>query len=84
MPFCFKIHKIVSEQPENTITLIAGDENHPEVLGIRSYCKGESFVFKNEDELENIIKKLPNSSENSVICVSQTTFSLKEWKNAKK
>ena len=83
-PFVLKIHKIVSEQPENTITLIAGDENHPEVLGIRSYCKGESFVFKNEDELENIIKKLPNSSENSVICVSQTTFSLKEWKKCEK
>lgn len=83
-PFVLKIHKIVSEQPENTITLIAGDENHPEVLGIRSYCKGESFVFKNEDELENIIKKSPNSSENSVICVSQTTFSLKEWKKCEK
>ena len=49
-PFVLKIHKIVSEQPDGTVTLIAGDENHPEVLGIRSYCKGESFVFKNEYE----------------------------------
>ena len=35
-PFVLKIHKIVSEQSDGTITLIAGDENHPEVLGIRS------------------------------------------------
>ena len=82
-PFVLKIHKIVSEQPDGTVT-IAGDENHPEVLGIRSYCKGESFVFKNEDELKIILENLQNSAEKSVICVSQTTFSLKEWKNAKK
>ena len=83
-PFVLKIHKIVSEQPDGTVTLIAGDENHPEVLGIRSYCKGESFVFKNEDELQMILENLQNSAEKSVICVSQTTFSLKEWKKCEK
>ena len=83
-PFVLKIHKIVSEQPDGTVTLIAGDENHPEVLGIRSYCKGESFVFKNEDELKKILENLQNSGEKSVICVSQTTFSLKEWKKCEK
>ena len=82
--FVLKIHKIVSEQPDGTVTLIAGDENHPEVLGIRSYCKGESFVFKNEDELQKILENLQNSAEKSVICVSQTTFSLKEWKKCEK
>ena len=76
-PFVLKIHKIVSEQPDGTVTLIAGDANHPEVLGIRSYCKGESFVFKNEAELQKILENIQNSGEKSVICVSQTTFSLK-------
>lgn len=79
-PFVLKIHKIVSEQMDNTVTLIAGDENHPEVLGIRSYCKGDSFVFKNEDELKKILENNKFGDENSLICVSQTTFSLKEWK----
>lgn len=50
-PFVSKIHRIVSEQQEGTVTLIAGDENHPEVMGIRSYCRGKSFVFKNDEEL---------------------------------
>ena len=32
-PFVLKIHKIVSEQPENTITLIAGDGgNQKEII----------------------------------------------------
>ena len=81
-PFVSKIHRIVSEQQEGTVTLIAGDENHPEVMGIRSYCKGRSFVFKNEDELNSILKNNSLIDEKSLICVSQTTFSLKEWKNA--
>lgn len=83
-PFVLKIHKIVSEQEEGTVTLIAGDENHPEVMGIRSYCKGESFVFKNQQELEKILGEHNLCEEKSLICVSQTTFSLNEWKKCEK
>ena len=83
-PFVTKIHNIVKKQDENTVVLIAGDCNHPEVLGIRSFCNGESFVFKNENELSNILENHPELSEKSVICVSQTTFSLKEQKKCKK
>ncbi|MCD7797395.1 MAG: 4-hydroxy-3-methylbut-2-enyl diphosphate reductase [Clostridiales bacterium] len=83
-PFVLKIHKIVSEQPRGTVTLIAGDENHPEVKGIRSYCRGESFVFKNSEELKKILEENQLSEEKSPICVSQTTFSLKEWKKCEK
>ncbi|MDE6659719.1 MAG: bifunctional 4-hydroxy-3-methylbut-2-enyl diphosphate reductase/30S ribosomal protein S1, partial [Eubacterium sp.] len=83
-PFVLKIHKIVGKQNDNTVTLIAGDENHPEVRGIRSYCKGKSFVFKNEEELQNIIDCDDFSADNDIICVSQTTFSLEEWKKCKK
>ena len=83
-PFVTKIHNIVKEQDENTVVLIAGDCNHPEVKGIRSFCNGESFVFKNENELSNILENHPKLSKKSVICVSQTTFSLKEQKKCKK
>lgn len=83
-PFVTKIHKIVSEQDENTVVLIAGDKNHPEVLGIKSYCKGPSFVFKNEDELLKIIQNNEFVQKNKVICVAQTTFSLNEQKKCKK
>ena len=54
-PFVLKIHNIVKKQSDDSIVLIAGDKNHPEVKGIRSYCKGQSFVFKNEEELLEII-----------------------------
>ena len=83
-PFVTKIHNIVKKQDESVCVLIAGDEKHPEVLGIRSYCNGNSFVFKNEEQLVEIIKN-NNFDENSkLICVSQTTFSLNEWKKCEK
>ena len=50
-PFVTKIHNIIKKQDDETVVLIAGDSNHPEVKGIRSYCKNQSFVFKNENEL---------------------------------
>lgn len=83
-PFVTKIHNIVKKQDENTVVLIAGDKNHPEVLGIKSYCKGPSFVFKDEKELEIIIQDNDIGQKNSVICVAQTTFSLNEQKKCKK
>ena len=83
-PFVTKIHNIVKKQDENTVVLIAGDKNHPEVLGIKSYCIGPSFVFKDEKELEKIIQDNDIGQKNSVICVAQTTFSLNEQKKCKK
>lgn len=83
-PFVLKIHKIVSKADENTTTLIAGDSKHPEVLGIRSFCKGESFVFKNEADLLEIIHNEQIDRKKDVICVSQTTFSIEEWKKCEK
>ena len=85
-PFVLKIHKTVSENSdENTVTFIAGDKSHPEVIGIRSYCKGPSFVFNTEEELEEIINSNPDLVNNRLILVSQTTFSIKSFeKYAKK
>ena len=83
-PFVTKIHNIVKKQDGGVPVLIAGDINHPEVMGIRSYCNGVSHVFKNEDELLEIIQNHNYDKNSQLICVSQTTFSLKEWKKCEK
>lgn len=83
-PFVLKIHRIVSDAEQGTVTLIAGDSNHPEVKGIRSFCVGSSHVLKNHEELAEIIDKYKIASEKTVICVSQTTFSTEEWKKCEK
>lgn len=83
-PFVKKIHNIVKKEDKETVVLIAGDKNHPEVLGIKSYCNGEVFVFKNQDELEKTIQNHEIDKKDKIICVCQTTFSLKEWKKCEK
>lgn len=82
-PFVKKIHKIVLDNSsEDVVTLIAGDENHPEVKGIKSCAKGESYVIGNTDEIDELLEKHTSLSEKSLIFVAQTTFSIKEWQKS--
>ena len=84
-PFVDKIHTIIRENStEDNIVFIAGDENHPEVQGIRSYAKGKSYVFKDAKELESLCSDDEKSSEKEKIFVAQTTFNTNEWKKCKK
>lgn len=84
-PFVKKIHKIVQKNSNETLpVLIAGDKKHPEVVGIKSYCAGECFVFNSAEELDEIFNEHSFSTENPFVVVSQTTFSIKEWKKCVK
>ncbi len=84
-PFVSKIHSIVLEQSKKGDTvLIAGDENHNEVIGIRGYALGESFVFSDEEDLQNLLKNHPELTKNSISVVSQTTFNQKILEKTKK
>ncbi len=84
-PFVKKIHKIVENNSSESIpVLIAGDGNHPEVVGIKSYCYGDCYIFNSSFELEEILKNNQFNEEIPFIVVSQTTFSTKEWKKCVK
>ena len=84
-PYVKKIHKIVQKNSTDELpVLIAGDKKHPEVIGIKSYCNGDCFVFNSVDELKEIFDKNNFNIEKPFIVVSQTTFSTKEWKKCVK
>ena len=84
-PFVKKIHKIVNENSKPDLpVLIAGDKNHPEVVGIKSYCKGKCYVFNSAMELDSIFNNVDFDEKNPFIVVSQTTFSTKEWEKCVK
>ncbi len=83
-PFVKKIHNIVFENSSNEVpVLIAGDPNHPEVMGITGHCNGYVSVFYNSAELEEILKENEILCQKRIIIVSQTTFSQNEWKICK-
>ena len=79
-PFVAKIHKIAAEKSgEGYTVLIAGDESHPEVIGIRGHCSGESYVFNSCEEFENLVKD-KNFSSKKVAILAQTTYNKNMWK----
>ncbi len=85
-PFVTKIHKIVADIPkDNSVILIAGDPEHPEVIGIKGFCKAPAFVFDSCSKLSDIWAENTEYFSNSeIFMVSQTTFSLIEWEKCVK
>lgn len=75
-PFVRKIHKIVEEESSkgNTI-LIIGNENHPEVAGIRGWSRSEAYVINTAEEAVNF--DIP--VEKKLCIVSQTTFNYNKF-----
>ncbi|MGN0601538.1 MAG: bifunctional 4-hydroxy-3-methylbut-2-enyl diphosphate reductase/30S ribosomal protein S1 [Oscillospiraceae bacterium] len=79
-PFVERIHKIAFEKSSQGYSvLIAGDASHPEVQGIRGHCVGESYVFNDCEEFENLVKN-QNFFEKKVAILAQTTYNNRMWK----
>lgn len=67
-PFVTKPQQICEKMSDEGYDIVIfGDENHPEIKGVKSYAKGKVFVVLDESELKNI--KLSQR----VAVLSQTT-----------
>ncbi len=79
-PFVEKIHKIVGENSGRSVpVIIAGNPDHPEVIGIKGHCNGEVFIVSSEAELEQLFAGGKIPADKPVTAVAQTTFNEKEW-----
>ncbi len=77
-PYVLKIHRIVEQNTTpDTVLIIAGDEQHPEVQGFRSRSRGVSYVCGDLEAFLSLTNAHPEFSEKEVILVAQTTFSVK-------
>ena len=84
-PYVTKIHKIVQEAyDQSKFVLIMGDETHPEVRGIASYCSDQWRCFTGADELQSFLLSNEFSVNISYILTAQTTFREKEWQECRK
>ncbi len=78
-PYVEKLHRLAAEHSGESVTLIAGDPSHPEVVGIAGFCEGETHIFRSAEELDKIIPILDNGGNRPVTLLAQTTFSVPEW-----
>ena len=75
-PFVKKIHNSVYEESKNgSHIIIIGDENHPEVLGIKGWVLGKVSVISSENDID----KLEIAPNERVFVVSQTTFNYNKF-----
>ncbi len=75
-PFVKKIHRYVEQYSgQGYFIVIMGDAHHPEVEGIRGWCK-ESICIADVADLE----KLSSYREKKLCIVAQTTFHEKKFK----
>lgn len=81
-PFVKKIQTIVEKYHEKCYTIIiAGDEHHPEVIGINGWCSDSAIIVNSMEEAK---KKLPSVSDKPLCVVAQTTSSVIFWNELKK
>ena len=74
-PFVEKIHRIVAAAAsENKAVLIAGDPEHPEILGIKGFAGERVFCYQSPDELHELLKNNSFLQEKPLVSVCQTTF----------
>ena len=71
-PCVSKIHRIAENEsaadPENTLIVIIGDEDHPEVKAIESYCGCDYTVCSDPEDISKI-----KTDKSHIVCVTQTT-----------
>ena len=76
-PFVKKIHNIVQKESEaGKKIIIIGNDNHPEVEGIKGWVNGDAIVINEPEQIE----KLQLSDKTKVCIVSQTTFNHNKFK----
>ena len=89
-PFVEKIHRLARQCSEaGKHVVIIGNPAHPEVIGIKNWCRGGCFVSDDPDEaLAHIRDFLSANPSETVSVLEQTTFSERKYEifaeNAKK
>ena len=84
-PFVSKVHRIAdSETDADTVFILIGSKEHPEVKGIVSWAHGEAHAFVSADEterhiMENGVEKWQNKK---IVVAAQTTQNIGEWKKS--
>lgn len=78
-PYVRQIQKIVADQPQDTLVLVAGDAKHPEVKGIIGHYNATFVTFESAEELQKITENSPNLAKMNSVMVAQTTFNTSEW-----
>lgn len=77
-PSVLEVHRIADiYSKKGYYILLTGKENHPEVIGIESYCRNKYKIIKDKEDVFNNLEYIKN--EKNILLISQTTFNSKKF-----
>ena len=77
-PFVKRIHRVVEKESETGKRIvIIGNDGHPEVEGIKGWCKSPATVIEKAEEAREFVC----DPEEKICIVSQTTFNYNKFKD---
>ncbi|MBQ3141540.1 MAG: bifunctional 4-hydroxy-3-methylbut-2-enyl diphosphate reductase/30S ribosomal protein S1 [Clostridia bacterium] len=82
-PSVAKIHRLAASAPADGTLLLAGNEKHPEIMGIVGHCACRCLVFDGQQSLLRLLEEHPELHGSAVLAAAQTTFSMNEWKKCR-
>lgn len=78
-PHVLKIHKIAKKYSQKGFFIILlGKQNHPEVIGISSFCE-KKIIVEDEDGIDESINEIKKSNIKDIVVIAQTTFNSKRF-----
>ena len=79
-PKVLKIHEIASEySKKDFFILLIGNKDHPEIIGIKSFCGEKSIIIKDLQEVIKVKELINNLGIKNILIISQTTFNSKKF-----
>lgn len=76
-PFVKKIHELVYKYSGDGYTIIiVGKADHPEVIGIKGWSQGDTYIVYSLSDIE----KIPFNEIDKICVVAQTTVDIKHFK----
>jgi len=79
-PHVLKIHKIAEEyRKKDYFIVLLGKKNHPEVIGIASFCGDNMAILEDEESIEDAIKLIDKSNKKNIAIIAQTTYNSKKF-----
>ena len=79
-PHVLKIHKIAEEyRKKEFFIVLLGKKNHPEVIGITSFCGNDMVIIEDEEAIQNAIRLIKKSNKENIAIIAQTTYNSKKF-----
>ena len=77
-----RIHNLVSDfVNKGNYIFVIGKKEHPEIVGICGFCRGNASVILNEDDINEVIKNFKKTGLKKVVIIAQTTFNFEKFNN---